>query len=127
LSSSHAASERIAKGRGIQVAERLSGRPTRVRALRACPVPGGFLQAKETMGVPLHGDLSTVLAGTALLVLAYEGIGLVLAAWFANLRFATSAAAFVATPAFALVGLTFPTKPCRLGRVLGDATYWGRT
>ena len=61
------------------------------------------------MGVPLHGDLTTVLAGTTLFILAYEGIGVVLAAWFANLRFATSAAAFIATPAFAFVGLTFPT------------------
>jgi len=62
------------------------------------------------MGVPLHGDLPTLVVGTLLFVLACQGLGLALAACFANLRLATSAAAFMAAPAFAFVGLTFPTS-----------------
>jgi len=60
------------------------------------------------MGVPRHGDLSILVAGTLLFVFACQGLGVLLAACFANLRLATSAAAFIATPAFAFAGLTFP-------------------
>lgn len=63
----------------------------------------------EFMGVPLHGDLPTLAAGTVLFVLACQGLGVALAAGFANLRLATSSAAFITAPAFAFVGLTFPT------------------
>ena len=69
-------------------------------------------------GVPLHGHLQVVLAGTVLFVMAYQAMGLVLIAWIANLRFATSCAAFYATPAFAFIGITFPTMGMPvLGRV----------
>lgn len=61
------------------------------------------------MGVPLRGDLPTLIIGTLLFVLACQGLGVAMTACFANLRLATSAAAFLASPAFAFVGLTFPT------------------
>ena len=62
------------------------------------------------MGVPLHGDLPTLIVGTLLFVFACQGLGVVLTACFANLRLATSSAAFMASPAFAFAGLTFPTS-----------------
>ncbi len=61
------------------------------------------------MGVPFHGNLPTLIVGTLLFVLACQGLGVVVTACFANLRLATSAAAFLASPAFAFAGLTFPT------------------
>ncbi|QQR73060.1 MAG: ABC transporter permease [Holophagales bacterium] len=61
------------------------------------------------LGVPRRGSATLLLVASALFVLAYLGLGALLAALFGNLRLATSAAAFVATPAFAFVGLTFPT------------------
>ncbi len=71
-------------------------------------------------GVPLRGSLTLVLLGTLLFVLAYQAIGVLLVALFANLRFATSVAAFLASPAFAYAGITFPT----LG-MPGFARLWG--
>jgi ABC-2 type transport system permease protein len=60
-------------------------------------------------GVPLRGSFALLLLGTFLFVLAYQALGILLVALFANLRFATSAAAFLASPAFAYAGITFPT------------------
>lgn len=60
------------------------------------------------LDMPFHGSLPVLVAGTALFVLACLGLGVLLSALFANLRFATSAAAFLASPAFAFAGLTFP-------------------
>ncbi|MEZ4386301.1 MAG: ABC transporter permease [Candidatus Krumholzibacteriia bacterium] len=62
----------------------------------------------EYIGAPLQGDLPTLVLGTLLFVLACQGVGTLLAACFANLRLATSTAAFLSTPAFAFAGLTFP-------------------
>lgn len=59
--------------------------------------------------VPMRGDPLALAAGTVLFVLAYQALGVTLVAWFANLRFATSAAAFLASPAFAYAGITFPS------------------
>lgn len=61
------------------------------------------------VGVPMRGSLLLLLGGTVLFVLAYQAIGLLLVALFPNLRFATSLAAFLASPAFAYAGVTFPT------------------
>jgi ABC-2 type transport system permease protein len=61
------------------------------------------------LGVPLRGSPLLVALGTLLLVLAYQAVGLLLVAYTANLRFASSAAAFYAGPAFAFTGITFPT------------------
>jgi ABC-2 type transport system permease protein len=60
------------------------------------------------LAVPVRGILGMIAAGTVLFVLAYQAMGLFLAAWFANLRLATSAAAFYSAPAFAFTGVTFP-------------------
>ena len=59
-------------------------------------------------GVPLAGSAGLLLLGTLLFVLAYQGVGVLLVAFFANLRFATSVAAFLVSPAFAYAGVTFP-------------------
>jgi ABC-2 type transport system permease protein len=72
------------------------------------------------VGVPLEGSAQVVAVATVLFVLAYQAVALVLVAWLANLRFATSAAAFYCTPAFAFVGVTFPTIAMPVaGRVWG--------
>lgn len=72
------------------------------------------------MAVPMHGQLQVVVAATVLFVLAYLAVALLVVAWTANLRFATSVAAFYTTPAFAFVGVTFPTLGMPLiGRVWG--------
>ncbi len=60
-------------------------------------------------GVPMRGSHALLLLGTLLFVLAYQAIGVLVVALSANLRFATSVAAFLASPAFAYAGVTFPT------------------
>ena len=60
-------------------------------------------------GVPMRGSLLVVAVATVLFVLAYLAMALLIVSWSANLRFATSIAAFYTTPAFAFVGVTFPT------------------
>lgn len=60
-------------------------------------------------GVPMRGSYGLVLLGTLLFVLAHQAIGVLVVALSANLRFATSVAAFLASPAFAYAGVTFPT------------------
>ncbi len=61
------------------------------------------------MAVPMRGHLAVIGAATVLFVLAYLAMALFLITWLANLRFATSVAALYTTPAFAYVGITFPT------------------
>lgn len=74
----------------------------------------------RALGLPLRGSLGAIVIGTLLFVLAVEAVGLALAAWLANLRFATSAAAFLAGPAFAFSGITFPVAAMPLA-----AQTWG--
>jgi ABC-2 type transport system permease protein len=72
------------------------------------------------MGVPMRGHLQVIALATALFVLAYLAVALLFVAWSANLRFATSIAALYSAPAFAFVGVTFPTMGMPvLGRVWG--------
>jgi ABC-2 type transport system permease protein len=82
------------------------------------------------LAVPMRGSLGMIALGTVLFVLAYQAIGLFLAAWFANLRMATSAAAFYCAPAFAFTGVTFPMMAMPfLGRLWGGIlplTYYLR-
>jgi ABC-2 type transport system permease protein len=61
------------------------------------------------VGVPMRGSRAVLVAGTLLFILAYQAIGVLLVAVCANLRLATSVAAFLASPAFAYAGITFPT------------------
>lgn len=59
-------------------------------------------------GAPMRGHWFVVLAASATFVLAYQAVGVMLVAWTANLRLATSLAAFYAGAAFAFAGVTFP-------------------
>ncbi|MFN7987313.1 MAG: ABC transporter permease [Thermoanaerobaculia bacterium] len=61
------------------------------------------------LGVPLRGSAPLVALATLLLVLAYQAVALLIVAVSANLRLASSAAAFYGGPAFAFTGITFPT------------------
>jgi len=70
--------------------------------------------------LPVRGNALMLVAATALFVLAYQAIGALLAVGFANLRLATSAAALYSAPAFAFVGITFPTMA-----MPGLARAWG--
>ena len=58
--------------------------------------------------VPLRGSLLPIAMASLLLVLSYEGIGFLLVALTANLRMATSLAAFYTGPALAYMGISFP-------------------
>jgi len=60
-------------------------------------------------GIPMYGSLGLVLIASILFVLAYESLGLALVALTSNLRLANSLAGFIAGPAFAFAGITFPT------------------
>lgn len=61
------------------------------------------------LDIPLRGSALLVALATLLLVLAYQAMGLLIVAASANLRLASSAAAFYGGPAFAFTGVTFPT------------------
>ncbi|MGE5358123.1 MAG: ABC transporter permease, partial [Bacteroidales bacterium] len=72
-------------------------------------------------GVPLRGSLPVIVLSTLSFVLAYQAVAIVLVTWLANFRFATSAAAFYCTPAFAFIGVTFPSAAMpAAGRVWGE-------
>lgn len=60
------------------------------------------------VGTPVRGGWALILLGSACLVAACQGVGTMLVAWTANLRLASSLAAFYAGVAFAFVGVTFP-------------------
>lgn len=73
------------------------------------------------VGVPLQGSLQVTVVATILFVLAYQAMGLLVVAWQANLRLATSSTALYCAPAFAFVGVTFPTMAMPpLGRAWGE-------
>jgi len=74
----------------------------------------------QSLAVPLRGSLTAIIVGTLLFVLAVKAVGIALVAWLANLRFATSAAAFLAGPALAFSGITFPVAAMPL-----PAQAWG--
>jgi ABC-2 type transport system permease protein len=62
----------------------------------------------QEAGVPMRGSLQLIVVSTMLFVLAYQAVAVLIVSWLANLRFATSIAAFYCTPAFAFIGVTFP-------------------
>jgi ABC-2 type transport system permease protein len=73
------------------------------------------------MAIPMNGSMPVLLAATVFFVLAYQAVALIVVAWTANLRFATSIAALYSAPAFAFVGITFPTIGMPVaGRVWGE-------
>jgi ABC-2 type transport system permease protein len=67
----------------------------------------GFLHGVAS--VPLRGSAFLLVASLLLLVAAGQAIAVLVTAWAANLRLASSAAAFYAGPALAFSGVTFPT------------------
>lgn len=72
------------------------------------------------LGIPLRGSPLLVALATLLLVLAYQAVALLIVAFSANLRLASSTAAFYGGPAFAFTGVTFPTYGMPLA-----AKAWG--
>jgi len=72
-------------------------------------------------GWPMPGSWAVLLGGLVLMVLAYEGLGLLVLGMTANYRLASSVAAFVTAPALAFAGLTFP-----LSSMPAAAEAWGR-
>jgi ABC-2 type transport system permease protein len=73
------------------------------------------------LDVPMRGSIGLIAAATVLFVIACQAAGVFFVACFANLRIATSAAAFYSGPAFAFTGVTFPTIAMPLlGRLWGE-------
>lgn len=73
------------------------------------------------LGVPLRGSIVIIMLSTALLVCAYQSLALFFVAVTANMRLALSFSAFYAAPAFAFVGITFPTIGMPLaGKIWGS-------
>lgn len=70
---------------------------------------------------PMPGSWPVLLGALTLMVLAYEGLGLLVIGLTANYRLASSVAAFMTAPALAFSGLTFP-----LGGMPAAAETWGR-
>ena len=62
----------------------------------------------KVVGVPLNGSFGVILAGTALFVLSYQSISVMLVALMANLRLALSLGGGYSVLAFTFSGLTFP-------------------
>lgn len=73
------------------------------------------------LGWPMPGSWPVLLGALALMVLAYEGLGLLVVGLSANYRLSSSVAAFVTAPALAFAGLTFP-----LGSMPAAAEAWGQ-
>lgn len=73
------------------------------------------------LGWPMQGSWAVLLGALGLMILAAEGLGLLVVGLSANYRFASSVAAFVTAPALAFAGLTFP-----LGSMPAAAEAWGR-
>lgn len=113
------AGEWLAAARG-SVARALAGKllPSTISFLAVASAAMAVLFG--VAGVPMRGSLALLLLGTLLFVLAYQAVGVLLVALFANLRFATSVAAFLASPAFAYAGITFPMMG-----MPGFARFWG--
>lgn len=71
---------------------------------------GGVMMAGmfRGFGVPMNGSWSVLAAATLLLVLAYQSIGMLFVALFANMRLALSLGGGYSVLAFSFSGLTFP-------------------
>lgn len=71
--------------------------------------------------LPLRGSLLPIALGSFLLVVSYLGMGVLFAAATANLRVATSLAAFYTGPALAYMGISFPQMAMpAFGQVWGN-------
>lgn len=67
-----------------------------------------FVLFGAVLGWPILGSPTAMLAGTALLIMAYLAAGAFLVAFTSSLRSALSACAFLTAPAFAFAGQGFP-------------------
>ena len=74
-----------------------------------------FVLFGAVLGWPVRGSATAMLAGTALLILAYLAAGAFLVAFTSSLRSALSACAFLTAPAFAFAGQGFPLLAMPLG------------
>lgn len=75
----------------------------------------------QLIDVPLRGSIAVIAAASLLHVVAYLALGAMLAAVLANLRMATSVAAFITGPALAYMGISFPHIGMPLfGRIWGN-------
>jgi len=72
------------------------------------------------LGWPMPGSWTVLLGAVVLMVLVYEGLGLLVIGITANYRLASSVTAFITAPALAFAGLTYP-----LGNMPGLAQVWG--
>jgi ABC-2 type transport system permease protein len=64
--------------------------------------------AMQSLDLPMAGSRALLYLGVALLVLSYQALGLFLIAATANFRLSSSLAGFLAGPAFAVAGVSFP-------------------
>lgn len=64
--------------------------------------------ALRSLDLPMAGNRPLLHAAMVLLVMAYQALGVLLVALTSNLRVATSASGFIAGPAFAVAGVSFP-------------------
>jgi ABC-2 type transport system permease protein len=62
----------------------------------------------RSLDLSVAGSRTVLYVAVTLLVIAYQAVALLLVAVTANLRAATSVAGFVAAPAFAVAGVSFP-------------------
>lgn len=62
----------------------------------------------KVVGVPLNGNLTTILVGTLLFILSYQSISVMIVAVVANLRLSLSLGGGYSVLAFTFSGLTFP-------------------
>ena len=96
--------------------EAAGGRPWVALTAKQLPYTGAYIILTAFMvsllvryaGVPVYGNLTVILLGSLLFVIAYQNMGFVMVAATANLRLASSLAGFYSGPAFAYTGVSFP-------------------
>jgi ABC-2 type transport system permease protein len=96
--------------------ETAGGRPWIAMTGKQLPYTGAYIVVTGFMvaitlryaGVPIYGNLTVIILGSLLFVLAYQNMGFVMVALTANLRLANSLAGFYSGPAFAYTGVSFP-------------------
>ncbi len=93
---------------GGRTAVALAGKLLVPGAWFAALAGGMLVVVHRVAGVPMHGSVPLLLAAALVFVLGCQAVGVLLVSWTANLRLATSVAAFYGGVAFAFAGVTFP-------------------
>lgn len=75
----------------------------------------------KTAGIPLMGSAWLIAASTALFILSYQAMGVVIISILSNLRFGLSIGAGYSVLAFTFSGLTFPT--IAMGKFPSEVTH----